>query len=190
MHAVDKVKRYIKAGCVYRREDFRKWSNAVDRHLDLLQRDNTLKKLSGGLYYCPEHGIFGEVPPSEERLIRAFLKDNRFLLISFNYYNDLGLGTTQLYNEVVVYNHKRHGLFKLGTRTYRFVRKYSFPKKLSEEFLLVDLVDNVRKLSEDQARVLELVKLKALKLDRRRLLGCIEKYGSVRTKRFFKVLFE
>jgi hypothetical protein len=190
MNAIEKVKRHIKAGCVYRREELGKWSNAIDRHLDLLQKDNTLKKLSGGLYYCPEHSVFGAMPPSEETMIRAFLKDNRFLLMSFNHYNSLGIGTTQLYNEAIVYNHKRHGVFQLGTRTYRFIRKRYFPIKLSEEFLLVDLVDNIKRLVEDQPQILELVKTKALKLNHRRLLEFAKKNGSARTKFFFTNLFK
>lgn len=190
MNALEKIKRRIKVGCVYRREELREWSNAIDRHLDLLQKDRTLKKLSGGLYYCPQSSAFGVMPPDEESMIRAFLKDKRFLLMSFNHYNSLGVGTTQLYNEVIVYNHKRHGVFKLGARTYRFIRKHYFPIKLSEEFLLVDLVNNIKRLAEDQEQVLELVKAKALKLNRRRLIECTKKNGSARTKLFFKNLFK
>jgi hypothetical protein len=44
-----------------------------------------------------------------EKLIEAFLKDDRFLMVSPNDYNSLGVGTTQLYNEPVVYNRNRHG---------------------------------------------------------------------------------
>lgn len=106
--------------------------------------------------------------------------------MSFNHYNSLGVGTTQLYNEAIVYNHKRHGVFKLGTRTYKFVRKHYFPTKLSEEFLLVDLVDNIKKLVEDQSRILELVKNKALKLNRRRLLK-FAKNGNTRTNFFSQI---
>jgi hypothetical protein len=38
----------------------------------------------------------------------------RFLLTSPNAYNTLGVGTTQLYDKTVVYNHKRHGHFMLA----------------------------------------------------------------------------
>ena len=46
--------------------------------------------------------------------MEAFLRDHRFLLTSPNAYNSLAFGTTQLYNQTVVYNHKRHGQFELG----------------------------------------------------------------------------
>lgn len=190
MNAVQKVKRHLKPGRVYRRLELSQWSNAVDRHIKLLQKDNTLKKLSGGLYYCPKLSAFGQVPPSGHMLVEAFLKDDRFLLMSFNDYNSLGVGTTQLYNESIVYNHKRHGLFKLGARTYRFIMKHHFPNKLSKEFLLVDLVDNIKKLAEDQALILELVKQKAFEFNRQRLCEYAEAYGGVYAKKFFKRIFE
>ena len=62
-------------------------------------------------------------------------------MTSPNLYNLLGLGTTQLYNRRVVYNQKRHGTFDVGGSVYRFERRMNIPRKLSKEFLLVDLVN-------------------------------------------------
>ena len=56
----------------------------------------------------------------------------------------------QLYNARRVYNYKRHGDFKLGNRTFHFVRKPYVPNKLTEEFLLVDLINNLKRVAEDQ----------------------------------------
>ena len=120
MMKVSELKSHLEPGRVYRRHDLEKWSNAVDRHLHELQQDGTLKKVAAGMYYYPKKGTFGEVPPSEHNLIRAFLKDDRFLLTTPNDYNKLGVGTTQLYNKTVVYNHKRHGEIKLGNRVFSF----------------------------------------------------------------------
>lgn len=170
--------------------DLSEWSNAIDRHLELLQKDRTLKKLSGGLYYCPKNTMYGEMPPSEEILVKAFLKDKRFLIMSFNLYNSLGVGTTQLYNETIVYNHKRHGLVKLGNKNYRFIIRHHFPNKLSKEFLLVDLVNNIKKLAEDQELILQGVKVKAFKYNRKCLSDYIRKYGNIFTKKFFTNLFK
>ena len=39
----------------------------------------------------------------------AFLRDKDFLVFSPSAYNTLGLGTTQLYNRTLVYNHKPTG---------------------------------------------------------------------------------
>ena len=93
--------------------------------------------------------VFGQVPPDDIELVKSFLKEDDFLLTSLNAYNALGVGTTQLYNQSIVYNHKRHGIFTLGG-TFDFRRKPRFPKKLTQEFLVVDLLNNLQELAEDE----------------------------------------
>lgn len=190
MTTLQEIRVHLNPGQVYRRADIEKWSNAVDRHLSQLQKEKTLFKLSGGMYYCPKESPFGPVPPSDHELVEAFLKDNRFLLTTPNAYNSLGVGTTQLYNETVVYNHKRHGVFKLGVRSFRFVLKHHFPSDLSEEFLLVDLVDHINQLAENRERVLNLVKAKAQSMDQKYLKNAVLNYGGVRAKKIFKSIAE
>ncbi len=185
MSSLEQVKSNLEPGVVYRRADLVRWSNAVDRHLEQLQNSGSLKKLSGGLYYCPKKTTFGNAPPSEHTLVEAFLKDSRFLMFAPSAYNSLGVGTTQLYNETIVYNHKRHGIFILGNKSYRFVRKHHFPEKLSVEFLLVDLVNNLTKLAEDVEHVLELVAVKAKKMDSNVLADAVTEFGGVRARKFF-----
>jgi len=185
MTKLDEVKKHLRPGQVYRRAQLAKWSNAVDRHVKQLSEDGTLTKLSGGLYYCSKKTAFGEAPAEDEKLVEAFLKDSRFLLTSPNAYNALGVGTTQLYNETVVYNHKRHGRFTLGGRVFDFRLKPHFPKSVSQEFLLVDLVNNLDRLAEDQVKVLDHVKEKAVSADRRGLSKAVHDYGGVRARKFF-----
>lgn len=189
MNRLEQLKRNLKPGNVYRRSDLEKWSKSVDRHARELVEEGVLTKLQNGLYYYPKESTFGEVPPTDEKLVRTFLKDNNFLLTSPNTYNDLGLGTTQLYNTRVVYNYKRHGKFTLGNRTFDFQRKYTFPKKLSNEYLLVDLMNNLNSLAEDQREVESRVREKVLTMDSKKLLANAKKYGKVRTKKFFDSLF-
>ncbi len=102
MNALQKVKSHLNPGCIYRRSDLKKWSNAVDRYLDQSQKEKILLKLSGGVYYYPKETVFGQVPPENHLLIKAFLKDSRFLITTPNMYNSLGVGTTQLYSETIV----------------------------------------------------------------------------------------
>ena len=190
MTALQEIRVHLNPGHIYRRADIEKWSNAVDRHLSQLQKEKTLFKLSGGMYYCPKESPFGPVPPSDHELVKAFLKDDRFLLTTPNAYNSLGVGTTQLYNETVVYNHKRHGIFKLGVRSFRFVLKHHFPSDLCDEFLLVDLVDHIDQLAENRERVLNLVKAKAQSMDQKYLKNAVLNYGGVRAKKLFKSIAE
>jgi hypothetical protein len=185
MTRLDALKKHLRPGEVYRRQDLARWSNAVDRHLKKLQDEGTLTKLASGLYAYPKDTVFGKAPAEDGKLVARFLKDRRFLLASPNAYNSLGVGTTQLYNKTVVYNHKRHGLFSLGGRTFDFRVKPALPRTLSPEFLLVDLVNNVDRLAESKSEVLTRVKERAASYDPRRLLGAARDYGNVRTKKFF-----
>ena len=188
MNALNKLKRHLRPGQVYRRADLLPWSNAMDRHLKQLVERGTLTKLSGGLYYCPKRTTFGAAPADDEKLVEAFLKDHRFLLTSPNAYNALGVGSTQLYNETVVYNHKRHGRFNLGNRTFNFRMKPHFPSKLSREFLLIDLVDNLDRLAEHKSSMLEGVKRQVQSADRKALKKTVREYGGSKAKKFFEPL--
>jgi hypothetical protein len=129
--------------------------------------------------------VFGKAPAADDELVATFLKDRRFLLASPNAYNSLGVGTTQLYDKTVVYNHKRHGEYALGGRKFEFRMKPAFPKKLSREFLLVDLVNNLDRLAESKSEVLERVRKHVGDFDRPRILRAARDYGNVRTKKFF-----
>lgn len=188
MSKLEEFKKYLRAGSVYRRAELEQWSTSIDRHLKELVAEGVLQKLSSGMYYCPDKGTFGALPPDDEALVKTFLKDDYFLLSTPNDYNKLGVGTTQLYNKRVVYNHKRHGEFKLGGKLFSFQRKPRFPKQATVEFLLVDLVNNLNSLAEDKEFVLKNVLVKAKELDQKRLKRSVKDYGSLRTKKLFSSL--
>ncbi len=190
MSALQELRRHLKPGQVYRRADLARWSNAVDRHLRQLVKEGVLQKVSQGVYAYPKKTSFGKATPEDRKLVEAFLKTDDFLLFSPNAYNALGVGTTQLYNEQVVYNHKRHGKFKLGNRVFNFQMKPYFPRELSEAFLLVDLVNNVTKLAEEQNSVLRRVRDVVANMDASTLKRDVQRYGGVRAKKLFASLDE
>ena len=173
----------LQAGRVYRREDLARLSNAVDRHLHKLVSTGMLKKLSQGLYYAPKQSTFGPLPPTDEQVVRGFLRDKDFLVFSPSSYNTVGLGTTQLYNSTLVYNHKRHGVFKLGNRQFNFRVKPRFPKKLTAEFLFVDLLNNLEELAEDRGAVLSQARTKLMSFNQPRLQQALDSYGSMATRK-------
>jgi hypothetical protein len=183
MPPLTELKKHLKRGNLYRRNELAQWSNAVDRHLAALVEDGTLQKVSPGVYYYPKESVFGKLPPEETELVRTFLKDDRFLMTSPNAYNSLGVGTTQLYNKTIVYNHKRHGEFKLGNRTFHFQMKHHFPNALSKEFLLVDLVNKLDQLAEDADKVLKNVAAKVPLMDQKKLFFSVKNYANIKTKK-------
>jgi hypothetical protein len=186
MARLDQLKGRLRKGQIYRRNELARWSKSVDRHLEELVEDGTLQKLSQGLYYYPKQTVFGKTPPDENVLVRSFLKDDRFLLTSRNAYNTLGVGTTQLYNERTVYNHKRHGEFEFGNRKFNFRVKPHFPNKVSEEFLLVDLVNNLGTLAENPGEVLRNVSAKVPTMNQSKLRLSVSRYGNEKTKKLFQ----
>lgn len=190
MNALEELKTHLKPGQVYRRFELEQWSKAVDRHLKHLVESGVLQKMSQGLYYCPAKASFGEVPPQDEELVRSFLKSDDFLLTTPNFYNSLGVGTTQLYNKRVVYNHKRHGKFTLGGKEFDFRLKHKFPSKLTKEFLFVDLLNNVNELAEDKQEVLKRVSERAFQMKNLHLKRAVKSYAGERAKKMFDNLLK
>ncbi|MES2832061.1 MAG: hypothetical protein V4695_08725 [Pseudomonadota bacterium] len=181
--AVERLANELKAGRVYRREDLAPLSTAVDRHLRELVASGKLKKLAPGLYHVPAQSSFGPLPPADEELVSGFLRDTDFLVFSPSAYNAVGLGTTQLYNRTLVYNHKRHGIFKLGNREFDFRVKPRFPKKLTLEFLYVDLLNNLGELAEDRDAVLKQARRKLQSFDATRLRQAVKGFANVATRK-------
>jgi hypothetical protein len=172
----------IHPGEVYRRSDLEYYSTAIDRHLAQLTEDGILVKVHHGLYYAPKKSKFGVVPPDDHQLVERFLKDDDFLLVSPNAYNALGLGLTQLYNTTWVYNHKRKGEFQLNGKTFELKLKSAFPKEITKEFLLVDLLNNSQNLAEDFSQTLEKLKNKLHHFNTSDLMKATQQSGTGKTK--------
>jgi hypothetical protein len=186
--ALTELKKHLRPGRVYRREALAQFCPSVDRQLKKLTDEGTLHKLRNGLYFAPRKYEFGEAPAEERELVRAFLKTDRFVVASPNLYNQLGVGTTQLYDKRVVYNQKRHGTFPLGSGTMTFKRQLNVPKRLTQEFLLVNLVNELDELAEDREAVLARVSERAKEMDRGELLHAARLYGKTGTRKLFNNL--
>jgi hypothetical protein len=182
------LRQHIKKGEVYRRSDLEYYSTAIDRHLATLTKDGTLVKLNQGLYYAPKQSKFGVVPPDDNQVVKRFLKDEDYLLVSPNTFNSLGLGLTQLYNTTWVYNHKRKGEFQLNGKTFEFKLKSAFPKHITREYLLVDLLNNLENLAEDESQAIEKLQFNVRNYDTDALMKATQQYGTGKTKRTLKTI--
>ena len=176
----------LRPGQVYRRADLARWTPAVDRDLRKLVDERRLEKVSAGLYMVPRRTRFGAAPAAPEKLVGTFLKDDRFLIVPPNAHHGLGLGTSQLRNEPLVYNSKRHGRFELDGRVYDFRMRPHVPSKLSKELLLVELLHNLDRLPEDKSEVLPRALAKARSMDRKKLGKAVRDFGSARAKRLLE----
>lgn len=184
------LKRHLRPGQVYRRADLMRWSASVDRHLHQLVQEGRLEKVATGVYMAPRKTQFGLASAKPEKVVKSFLGDDVFLMVSPSAFNGLGVGTTQLYNETVVYNRKRHGKFLLGGRVYDFRRRPSVPRKLTEEVLLVDLLHNLDRLPEDKEAVLPRVLRRAREMDLARLSRALKDFSSARAERLLAPLLQ
>jgi hypothetical protein len=182
------LRQHIKKGEVYRRSDLEYYSTAIDRHLATLTKDGTLVKLNQGLYYAPKQSKFGVVPPDDDQVVKRLLKDEDYLLVSPNTFNSLGLGLTQLYNTTWVYNHKRKGEFQLNGKTFEFKLKSAFPKHITREYLLVDLLNNLENLAEDESQAIEKLPFNVRNFDTDALMKATQQYGTGKTKRTLKTI--
>ena len=179
---------HINQGEVYRRSDLEYYSTAIDRQLAQLIKGGQLVKLNQGLYYAPMQSKFGVVPPDDHLLVERFLKDEDFLLISPNAFNTLGLGLTQLYNTMWVYNHKRKGEFILNGKSFDFKLKNSFPQKITREYLLVDLLNNFESLAEDKKSIVDSLTRNVLSFNMDALMKATQQYGNGTAKRIIKLI--
>jgi len=186
---LEKMKAFLKQGAIYRRSDFLFLTTNVDRNLAKLTELGLLKKLQNGLYECPRLTDFGPALPNEEQLLKKFLNDDHFVVYSYNLFNSLELGTTQLYNNKIVFNRKRHGDVILGGRKYFLHKWREAPKKLSLEFLLVEMMNRFEDLAEDKNKIMENLKKSFSKFNKKALRFCLLHYGTLSAQKKLLPLF-
>ena len=184
----NKLKEEMKPGRVYRTQELVLFSNNLTRDLKKLVNEKEIVRAAPGLYYRPKMTRVGPLPATPEELVRAFLKDDEFLMTSLSDYNPLGLGLTQLYNETVVYTRNRHGHFALDGRHFSFRIPRNFPRVQSREFMYVDVINNRKELGEDTSRLKWLLAEQVKTLDHNKLQAAIKNYGKVSTKKYFEEL--
>lgn len=188
--AVSNLSKRLRTGQVYRRKDLARWTPAVDRDLQVLVSERRLEKVSPGLYMVPRQTRFGQASAKPEKLVERFLGDDRFLIVPPNAHHGLGLGTSQLSNEPLVYNSKRHGRFELDGRVYDFRMRPHVPAKLTMELLLVELLHNLDRLPEGKFEVLPRALAKASQMDRKKLSKAVRDFGSARAKRLLEPVLQ
>lgn len=182
MKAAERLLESMVPDRVYRCRQLTAFSRSPGRDLQRLVRAGQVKKLAWGLYCRPRKNAFGEKPPEDRELVREFLKTDNFLLTSFNHFNQLGFGLTQVYNNYWVYNHKRSGEKELGGKRFRFRVVADYPTTLDREYLLVDLLNNLKRLPDDAASVLENLSRVLPAFDSTKVLGYANQYGSPATR--------
>lgn len=175
----------MRAGKIYRQCELQaKWPNA-SHDLATLVKEGYVEKASSGLYYKPSRTKYGLVAPKDEELVRSFLQDDDFLLVDVNSYTSLVGGLTQLSMGYKVLNRRRHGLFNLAGFHFDFRVRRAYPKKVTKEFLLVDLLDNIKEV-EDGTPIQEKLVPRLKEYDPNLLLRTASLYGNRSTEKLLE----
>lgn len=129
----------LKPGRVYRTADLARWDRNGTRLARRLETEGKLRRLAQGLYVCEGRSSFGPVPPTDEAVLRAFLKRSPYVISGPSQWNSLGLRSTALFADTWVYNTMRTCTLMVGKRRLH-LRRVRFPKRPSPEWYVVDLL--------------------------------------------------
>jgi hypothetical protein len=142
-------------------------------------RRGALVKLRQGLYYCPKSSRFGVVPPSDDEVLQALFGGAPYVITGLERWNTLGLGTTALSTDRLVYNTKRTGTLEVGGRRYR-LRRVAFPVDPPAEWYVVDLLQHTDEAGVSRATVATALRraLKEGRFDADRLSLMAARFGT------------
>ena len=173
----------LKKGRVYRTEDFSRFDKNPTRLVSKLVGEGRLRQLRKGLYYAPWRSAFGEVPPSEEELLRACFRGRSYLRTGPSVWNALHLGTTAVEAVPLVYNKTRTGKVRLGGRRFE-LRRVRFPRRPTPEYFVIDMLENAERAGADLESVGTVLTaaLQAGRFDAGQLLDMAAEYGARRTQ--------
>jgi hypothetical protein len=170
-------------GRVYRTRDLGRWGANAPRLAKRLVQSGELVPLAHGLFAHPKRSRFGTVPPGDDEMLRAFLDDTPFVLTGPDRWNALGLGTTAVFAEPLVYNQKRSGRFVLGGRAFQ-LRRVAFPETPTPEWYVVDLLEHADQAGAARSDIVNALAraLAAGRFDRERLRTMAARYATRATR--------
>ncbi len=80
----------------------------------------------------------------------------------------------------------RAGDFQLGRKHFRFRLIPAYPSAFTKEYLLVDLLNDLRNLPDDVSAVLRNLKSRLNEFDREKVSECLRLYGNPAAKRLLR----
>ena len=173
------------AGQVYRAGEIKGFSKDSSRDISALLKAGLIRRAGAGIYYRPKRLAGRAVPANIASVLQKFLRSDQFLVRHISDFNKLGLGTTQHATVTYIYNRKRSGEIELDGRKYMFVMR-KLPATQTTEYLLVDMLNNLKDLGEDSRYFLQKLADTLPKMDLKmdKLLATAEEYGKRWVKRY------
>lgn len=178
------VEEKLEPGKVYRREDLVCDLVFTDHRIRQLVAQGSLEKITQGLYHYRGPSPRSYSPLTSKSLLEGFLGIDDFLLLPWQEYLTLGLKLTPKFDMHLVYNRKRHGIFRLGEVTFDIRRRSRYPGQTTPEFLLIDLLNNTDFFIEETSTIQRDARALIHKFDAGALLKMAQDYGKVSTYKY------
>lgn len=168
----------LEAGKVYRTACLRRFGDNPTRLAQRLEARGLVRRLGHGLFYALKPSHLGEVPPSDEALLDAFLDGTPYLVTGPPRWNALGLGSFTPLMHPLVYNTKRSGSFVLGGQTFT-LQRVAFPTVPPSEWFVVDLLRHANSAGADRDALVRALaeRLADRRFDADALMRMAEQFG-------------
>jgi len=125
--------------------------SVVAIELSRLSKQGIVKRLSKGKYYKPKQGYFGEIPISDNEVLKSYLDIPNTYITGLKAFNEIGL-TTQMPKVITIASEMQPRRVKIKNLEIQFVPiKQQIDKKDIPLVLLLDALENMNKIPDTKA---------------------------------------
>ena len=125
--------------------------SVVAIELSRLSKQGIVKRLSKGKYYKPKQGYFGEIPISDNEVLKSYLDIPNTYITGLKAFNEIGL-TTQMPKVITIASEMQPRRVKIKNLEIQFVPiKQQIDKKDIPLVRLLDALENMNKIPDTKA---------------------------------------
>jgi hypothetical protein len=144
--------------------------SVVAIELSRLSKQGIVKRLSKGKYYKPKQGYFGEVPLSDNEVVKSYLAMPNTYVTGLKAFNEMGL-TTQVPKVITIASEMQPRRVKIKNLEIQFVPiKQKINKRDIPLVRLLDALENINKIPDTTTEnVIAYVKNSMMKLSKKEI---------------------
>ena len=162
--------------------------------LSRMQSKGAIKRLSKGKYYKPKQGMFGELPPSDDEVLRSYMKTmGNTYITGLQAFNKMGL-TTQVPNVVTLAGKGSSRKIKIKNMTIEvFEQKSSVESDDIWLSQMLDALDKIKKIPDATPNDVVAYTMKSvseLKMKEKKQLAQLATERRPRTKALLGAVFQ
>ena len=156
--------------------------SVVAIELSRLSKQGIVKRISKGKYYKPKQGRFGELQPSDEEVIKSYLKSSKSTgyITGLRAFNQMGL-TTQVPNIITISKEGSPQKIKVKNIDIKFIPlKQKIAKSEMKFAQMLDALDNLNKIPDtvpdDVVNYAKNYMVKLSRKDQEKIAKLVQKY--------------